>query len=238
MNKNSILIVDDDSELLEMLGEYLSAEGFRLSTACDGAKGAEVAETDAFDLIILDVMLPSMTGYEVLKRIRTKIATPVLMLTARGAEIDRILGLELGADDYLPKPFSPRELVARIRAILRRVGPEFGETARDGKSRITTVGRLKLDATVFEARIDGEILPLTGTEFRILEVLCGASGQIVSRDALTEQVLSRKLTPYDRAIDTHVSNLRRKFEAVHAGDFDIKSIRGVGYLLVNLTGPK
>lgn len=223
----SVLIVDDDRELAQMLTEYLGAEGFTTEVAHDGTTALSRLNAGKYDLVILDVMLPSLNGFDVLRNLRQTLSVPVIMLTAHGTDVDRIVGLELGADDYLPKPFNPRELVARIRAVLRRF------TGRDAGSPSSPVaiGQLRLDPATFGVTLDGKQIRLTGTEFRVLEMLMRAPGQVQSRDALTERVLGRKLTPYDRSIDTHVSNLRRKLGLGEPGLPEIRSIRGTGYVI-------
>lgn len=223
----TLLIVDDDRELGQMLNEYLTGEGFGIEIVADGAEAIERLAREAYDLVILDVMLPSLNGFEVLRRLRQTLTLPVIMLTARGADVDRIVGLELGADDYLSKPFNPRELVARIRAVLRRLG---GREAEDANQPIT-VGPLRLDPGTLAAYASGQLVRLTGTEYRVLEMLMRASGQVQSRENLTEKVLGRRLTPYDRSIDTHVSNLRRKLGLGEGGLPEIRSVRGAGYVL-------
>jgi two-component system response regulator CpxR len=224
----SILIVDDDRELGQMLTEYLTAEGFEVAVGTDGADALERLAAEKFDLVILDVMLPSLSGLEVLRRLRHNLPIPVVMLTAHGSDVDRIVGLELGADDYLPKPFNPRELVARIRAVLRRFRAHNAEIPHQPVS----VGPLRLDPANFDVKVGGGSVRLTGTELRLLEVLMRSAGQVQSRESLTERVLGRKLTPYDRSIDTHVSNLRRKLGLGVAGLPEIRSIRGAGYVLI------
>jgi DNA-binding response OmpR family regulator len=226
----SILIVDDDRELGQMLTEYLSGEGFQVSVLRDGAEALErlIDQPHPADLVILDVMLPSLSGFEVLRRLRRSLSVPVIMLTAHGADVDRIVGLELGADDYLPKPFNPRELVARMRAVLRRFSPRDADTP----AHPISIGPLRLDPAIFEVTLSGEAVRLTGTELRLLEVLMRSAGQVQSRESLTERVLGRRLTPYDRSIDTHVSNLRRKLGLGENGLPEIRSIRGAGYVLI------
>jgi two-component system response regulator CpxR len=226
----SLLIVDDDRELGQMLTEYLSGEGFQVSVLRDGAEALErlIEQPHPADLVILDVMLPSLSGFEVLRRLRRNLSVPVIMLTAHGADVDRIVGLELGADDYLAKPFNPRELVARVRAVLRRFSPRDA----DAPAHPVTIGPLRLDPAIFEVTLSGEAVRLTGTELRLLEVLMRSAGQVQSRESLTERVLGRRLTPYDRSIDTHVSNLRRKLGLGEAGLPEIRSIRGAGYVLI------
>ena len=222
-----VLIVDDDQELAQMLTEYLAGEGYEATVASDGARGLELAAGDRFDLVILDVMLPQVNGFEVLKRLRQTVNVPVIMLTARGTDVDRIVGLELGADDYLAKPFNPRELAARMRAVLRRL---LGDVA-SGPAAPLRVGPLYIDPATLEVRIDEREVRVTGSEFRVLELLMRAAGQVQSRDTLTERALGRRLTPYDRSIDTHVSNLRRKLGLDAPGMPEIRSIRGAGYML-------
>ncbi|MGA2182114.1 MAG: response regulator transcription factor [Bryobacteraceae bacterium] len=218
-----LLVVDDDVELCALLGEFLHREGYSVQFEHDGRSGLTQAIEGGFDLIILDVMLPGMDGFEILKRVRQQGRVPVLMLTARGEDVDRIVGLELGADDYLPKPFNPRELVARIKAILRR------SDSKASSGRIEVNG-IALDPGTRQVLREGSPVETTTLEFQILEMLMRASGRVVSRDALMEALYNRKATPFDRSIDMHVSHLRRKLE----GDTPlIKTIRGVGYQFVN-----
>jgi DNA-binding response OmpR family regulator len=230
----SLLIVDDDRELGQMLTEYLTGEGFQVTLLRDGAEALDrlTEQSHPFDLVILDVMLPSLSGFEVLRRLRHSLSVPVIMLTAHGADVDRIVGLELGADDYLSKPFNPRELVARVRAVLRRFSPRDA----DMPAHPVSVGPVRLDPATFEVTLSGESVRLTGTELRLLEVLMRAVGQVQSRESLTERVLGRRLTPYDRSIDTHVSNLRRKLGLGENGLPEIRSIRGAGYVLIASSG--
>lgn len=223
----SILIVDDDRELSQMLTEYLLAEGFSITAAYDGSSALARLNAQKFDLVILDVMLPSLNGFDVLRNLRQTLSVPVIMLTAHGTDVDRIVGLELGADDYLSKPFNPRELVARIRAVLRR----FSARDSGAPAAPVAIGQLRLDPATFGVTLDGKSIRLTGTEFRVLEMLMRAPGQVQSRELLTEKVLGRKLTLYDRSIDTHVSNLRRKLGLGVPGLPEIRSIRGTGYVL-------
>jgi len=226
-NTPSLLIVDDDRELGQMLNEYLTGEGFRVTIVRDGLEALDKLGNETFDLVILDVMLPSLNGFDVLRRLRKTLSVPVVMLTAHGADVDRIVGLELGADDYLAKPFNPRELVARTRAVLRR----FAARDSDLPAQPVSVGPIWLDPATLEVTLSGKAVRLTGTEFRVLELLMRSPGQVQSRESLTERVLGRKLTPYDRSIDTHVSNLRRKLGLGLAGLPEIRSIRGAGYVL-------
>jgi two-component system response regulator CpxR len=222
-------VIDDDQELCEMLASYLGSQGFAVRVAHDGRAGLTAATDERWDIIVLDVMLPEIEGFEVLRRLRTSSDVPVVMLTARGDDVDRIVGLEVGADDYLPKPFNPRELVARLRAILRRA--RVDESGNDALMVETASGRLELDAASLSARVDGQPLELTATEFRVLDLLVRDAGHVVAREALTRAALGRELTAFDRAIDTHVSNLRRKLGRDPTGRSPIRSIRGAGYQL-------
>jgi two-component system response regulator CpxR len=223
-----VLLVDDDRELCQMLGEYLSAEHFEVKSVHDG--GDALAELDAhpFEILILDVMLPSVSGFDVLRKLGATHGIPILMLTARGDDVDRIVGLELGADDYLSKPFNPRELVARVRAILRRAS---NRSVRAGVADEIVVGPIVLNAGMHQVRVEDRAVALTGAEFRVLEILMRSAGQVISRDSMTEQALGRKLVPYDRSIDTHISNLRRKLELEAGKNPEIKNVRGSGYTL-------
>jgi DNA-binding response OmpR family regulator len=226
----TILLIDDDMELCSLLKEYLADEGFDLETCHEGLSGAERALSQKHDLIILDVMLPGCNGFEVLKRIRKQSNVPVLMLTARGDEVDRIVGLEIGADDYLGKPFNPRELVARIRAIFRRTQSQDG-----GPDAATEPSRLCVDDVVLELNTrcvfkQGQAIELTAVEFNLLKVLMQTAGTVVSREELNRAVLGRSYSPYDRSIDVHISKLRRKLgEKVGQAEL-IQAIRGEGYL--------
>ena len=223
-----VLVIDDDEELCELISEYLGREGFAVEAEHEGAGGAARALSGEHALVVLDVMLPGLNGFDVLRRVRAAGArVPVLMLTARGSDVDRIVGLEIGADDYLPKPFNPRELVARIRAILRRARPAENAGAADDR---ITVGDIELDRGSRSARRRGTALELTSVEFDLLELLLRAAGAVVARDALSEKVLGRKLTPFDRSIDVHVSNLRRKLGPHPDGADRIKTVRSVGYI--------
>lgn len=216
-----ILLIDDDVELCSLLREYLRREGFEVDCEHEGVHGLEKAAGGDADLVVLDVMLPGLDGFEILRRLRQSSRTPVMMLTARGEDIDRIVGLELGADDYLPKPFNPRELVARIRAILRRYEARPAAAA----TRLEING-VTLDTGTREVTADGKLVDLTTFEFDILELLMRSAGRVLSRDALMENFYNRKATPFDRSIDMHISHIRKKLER---GDNLIKTIRGVGY---------
>ena len=225
----AILVIDDDVELCELVTEYLEGEGFGVEVINDGADGVEKALSEDFRLIILDVMLPGLNGLEVLRRIRAHSQVPVMMLTARGEEVDRIVGLEVGADDYLPKPFNPRELVARIRAILRRAYPKGSELHPSLPERFA-YGDIELDLGTRAVQKAGDAVELTTVEFDLLEAFLRGSGNVMKREELVERVLGRAFSPFDRSIDMHVSKLRRKLGTHPDGSERIKSIRSVGYL--------
>jgi len=226
--QKKILIIDDDTGLCELLGSYLASEGFDVEAAHDGAQGADQALGGNYALIVLDVMLPTLNGFEVLRRIRQKSQVPVLMLTARGEEIDRIVGLEMGADDYLPKPFNPRELVARLRAIQRRtLAPPPEEAAGPD---ILEVGDVTLDLGTRSVGCAGVPVELTSLEFSVFEALLRLAGTVISREELTRRALGREFSSLDRSIDVHVSSLRKKLGPAAGGDDRIKSVRGIGYL--------
>ena len=229
----SVLVVDDDRELCRMLTEYLGPEGFMLQCVHDGETALYTLDRHHFDLVVLDVMLTRISGLDVLRTLRQKQTTPVLMLTARGDDVDRVVGLELGADDYLPKPFNPRELVARMRAILRR---SLMLESQAGRRERIDAGPVSLHFGSRTATARGETITLTGVEFRVLEVLMQQAGVVVSREQLTRQVLGRRLTPYDRSIDTHVSNIRRKLAAV-ADAIAIVNVRRSGYVFTVAEAP-
>lgn len=228
---NRILIIDDDRELCELLSEYLGPEGFDVETVFDAPKGLERSLAGEHELVVLDVMLPGMSGFDVLRHIRERSRVPVLMLTARGDDVDRIVGLEMGADDYLPKPFNPRELVARIRAIQRRMVPLGGEKRDVPRGRLV-VGDVELDSATRTVRVSGREAELTAVEFSLLEELMSAAGRVVTRRDLSRRILGRDLSPYDRSIDVHVSSLRRKLGHQAAGTERIKTVRSVGYMYV------
>ena len=221
-----LLIADDDCKLAQMLGEYLRAESFTTCHAQNGNEALAYVDAESFDCIILDVMMPGLDGFEVLSRLRRRSDVPVLMLTARGGDDDRVAGLELGADDYLAKPFNPRELVARIRAILRR-----RERAGASHREAVAVGLLRLDPESFTASLADRKIHLTSAEFLVLETLARRPGQVQSRAVLTEQALGRSLEPYDRSIDTHVANIRRKLGLNDTTAIAIRGVRGQGYVL-------
>ncbi len=220
---DEVLLIDDDVELCTMLIEYLGKNGFRVKTAHRGDTGLKAAQQRRWSLILLDVMLPGIDGFEVLKRIRSESSVNILLLTARGEDVDRIIGLEFGADDYLPKPFNPRELLARMRAILRRTAsPAMKE------HEVLRVQDLEVDPAARRALQNGKILDLTDVEFGLLEALMRSPGKVVNRDDLSEAVLGRTFDPFDRSLDMHISRLRRKL----AQEEQVKTVRGVGYQLV------
>ncbi|MEP6850754.1 MAG: response regulator transcription factor [Acidobacteriota bacterium] len=224
---DKILIIDDDEELCDLVSEYLTVEGFQTEAVNDGIAGLEKAKSGNYDMAILDVMLPRMNGFEVLRHLREQSKLPVLMLTARGDDMERIVGLEIGADDYLPKPFNPRELVARLRAIMRRSGGEDNGAVAAEKLQ---VGDVELSASSRSAKLNGEELTLTSVEFDLLTELVKHAGKVVRKEDLSENVLDRKLSPFDRSLDMHISNLRKKL-GNHKDDSErIKTIRSVGYI--------
>ncbi|MFP5264840.1 MAG: response regulator transcription factor [Blastocatellia bacterium] len=227
---NRILVVDDDLDLCELLAKYLRREGLEVEMAHDGNLGVERALSGEYALVVLDVMMPGLNGFDALSSIRSKSSLPVLMLTARGDDVDRIVGLEMGADDYLPKPFNPRELVARIRAILRRARLEPGEVNAPASPERLSIGDVELDKGTRIVRRGGEQVPLTSVEYDLLEALMRSAGVVVSREELVRSILGRSFTPYDRSIDTHLSNLRKKLGHHVDGVERIKTIRGVGYI--------
>ena len=219
-----VLVIDDDRELCRLVARYLSREGFDIRSASSGEAGVERALGEEFSLIMLDVMMPDTDGFEVLRLIRQRRQTPVLMLTARGDTRDRVRGLEMGADDYLPKPFDPAELVARIRAILRRSSPQRQTPAA------LAIGDLELDGGSRTVRRAGAPVDLTTVEFDLLAALMAEAGRTVSREDLVRNVLGRDFSPFDRSIDTHICNLRRKLGPFEDGGDRIKGVRGAGYL--------
>jgi len=220
-----ILLADDDVELGEMLTQYLAAEGFAVDTANDGETALAKARSGDFDLVVLDVMMPRMNGFDVLRELRAKSLIPVLMLTARGEDVDSIVGLELGADDYLAKPCNPRVLVARVRAILRRAE---SANAPDGPP-VLKLGDLEIHAGTRRVQLRGQPVAMTSTEYSVLEVLLHEAGHVVSKANLSERALGRKLTRYDRSLDMHVASLRKKLGPLDGGEERIKTVRGVGY---------
>ena len=224
---SKVLIIDDDEELCDLVSEYLSVEGFGTEAVHDGETGLKRARAGDYDMAILDVMLPKMNGFEVLRELRKDSMLPVLMLTARGDDMERIVGLEIGADDYLPKPFNPRELVARLRAILRRSAQDESDGPNAEK---LTVDDLELSASSRSAKLSGKELPLTSVEFDLLAALLREAGNVIKKEDLSESVLDRELSPYDRSLDMHISNLRKKLGQRADGTDRIKTVRSVGYI--------
>ena len=226
---SQILLVDDDIELCEMLVEYLETEGFIVDVAHDGKRGVQKALSNHYEVLILDVMLPVLNGFDALRHIRTKSRIPILMLTARGDDVDRIVGLEMGADDYLPKPCNPRELVARLKAILRRVQSSNKDNL---PTSMLCSGKILIYPESRQVFYMEKILKLTSTEYNILELLVRNTGHVVSKESLSEQALGRKLTPYDRSIDMHMSKLRQKFRIANNSQELIQTVRSIGYQLI------
>ncbi|SDP72754.1 DNA-binding response regulator, OmpR family, contains REC and winged-helix (wHTH) domain [Ralstonia sp. 25mfcol4.1] len=222
-----ILLIDDDAELCEMLGEYLAGEGFAVTACANGEAGAELAVSGRFVAVVLDIMLPRVSGIDVLREIRTRSAVPVIMLTAKGSDIDRVIGLELGADDYVPKPCYPRELVARLRAVLRRT--QGGVQAE--RTDELTAGLITIAPSQRVARVGSQPLDLTVTEFNLLEYLVRHADRAVSKDDLSLQVLGRPRMQYDRSLDVHVGNLRQKLTAAGAPESMLATVWGFGYRL-------
>src|SRR5262245_27280829 len=223
---SKVLIIDDDEELCDLASEYLTVEGFETTAVHDGETGLTQALSGTYDLAILDVMLPKLNGFDVLRNLREKSGLPVLMLTARGDDMERIVGLEIGADDYLPKPFNPRELVARLRAILRRASDDADHPLAEK----LTVDDLELSASARSVKRSGEELAVTSVEFDLLSALLREAGKVVKKEDLSENVLERRLSPYDRSLDMHISNLRKKLGLRTDGSERIKTVRSVGYI--------
>jgi two-component system, OmpR family, response regulator CpxR len=225
-----VLVVDDDVELCELVGQYLRSQGFEVDATHDGTTGVEDALGGEYSLVILDVMLPGIRGFEALRQIRAKSAIPVIMLTAHGDDVDRIVGLEIGADDYLPKPFNPRELAARIHAVLRRTGAGI---AKDSQSRgVILLDDVRLDTRSRSARSKSREVELTSVEFELLALFLKSPGQVVSREELVKSALGRELEPSDRSLDVHISNLRKKLGPFDDGGERIRAVRNVGYVYV------
>lgn len=220
-----VLLVDDDAVLTELLTEYLSAEGLDVHSVADGEAGVQEILSGNYDVVVLDSMMPKLSGLDVLKTVRGKSAIPIIMLTAKGDDIDRIIGLEMGADDYVPKPCTPRELLARINAILRRMQ---NGSDQSNVPNVVSVSNVTLYPAKRQATIGDEPLELTSTEFNLLEVLMRHAGQVVSKETLSIEALDRKLAKFDRSIDVHISSIRHKL-----GDASlIQTVRGLGYLFV------
>lgn len=230
LKMDRILVIDDDIELCSLLQDYLSGEGFSVDAVHRGDKGAEQAVSGGYGLVVLDVMLPGMNGFDVLRKVREQSRVPVVMLTARGDDIDRIVGLELGADDYLPKPFNPRELIARIRAVQRRTDTMIPSDSMSSSATELSIGDVTLCTTSRHVERGGETVELTSVEFSLLKILLARAGEVISREELVESVLGRRLSAYDRSIDVHISALRKKL-GHYSGDLErIRTIRSVGYL--------
>lgn len=260
MSEAPILVIDDDEELCALLTDYLGREGYQVRSVTDGREGLAEAASGKYRMVLLDLMLPSMDGFEVMRELRKSSTAPVIMLTAKGDEVDRIVGLELGADDYLPKPFNPRELVARIKAVLRRTGENSvptGFNAADGTGAGTgkntannaannaaentvengpetlTFGGLTLDLPGYRAALDGEELPLTVIEFSLLRELAKSAGRVLSRDDLMDRVRGREFESFDRSIDVHISHLRQKLGDHPRNPRFIRTVRSVGYMFMD-----
>lgn len=231
-----ILLVDDDVELCELLCEFLNGEGFAASAVHNGQAALEAVKTEGqYDALVLDIMMPKMSGLEVLQQLRQRVSTPVIMLTGRGDDIDRILGLEMGADDYLGKPCNPRELAARLKAVLRRTG---ASNRLEGGSAILSLHGIKMDVGRREVSVDAEPLAFTSAEFNTLEQLMASAGKVLSKEYLTDKVLHRKLGAYDRSIDVHVSRIRQKLSKAGKDPALLKTVRGAGYQFVSAENPE
>jgi DNA-binding response OmpR family regulator len=217
-----ILLIEDDGRLAEMVSDYLGQSGFRVSRAANGAAGLQMQASDSFDIVVLDLMLPDMDGIDVCRQLRQRGSIPILMLTARGDAMDRVIGLEMGADDYLPKPFEPRELLARLRAILRR--------GRAVPESILRFGRLEIDSNAREVRLDGEPRPLTSHQFGLLLALARRAGRVMTREALMDIMKNEPLEAFDRSIDVHISRIRAAIEDDHKKPRRVITIRSVGYV--------
>ena len=222
-----VLIIDDDAELSAMLTEFLASEGFEVQAVQQGGPGATAALSGQYAAVLLDIMLPGMSGIEVLRQIRQQSQVPVLMLTAKGDDIDRVVGLEMGADDYISKPFNPRELLARLKAVLRRTAAKQSAPPR----QTVSFGDLALTPATRQVTWHGKAMDFTMTEFNLLELLMRSAGELVTKETLTEEALGRRRTSYDRSVDVHVGNLRRKLTAATSGKVEIHTVRGLGYSL-------
>ncbi|KEA63571.1 Copper-sensing two-component system response regulator CpxR [Marinobacterium lacunae] len=234
MSNERLLIIDDDIELCNLLQDYLAHEGYRVEASHSAEEAlVRLNEQNEWDLLILDIQMPGASGLELLQQLRPRLRTPVIMLTGRGDEIDRILGLEMGADDYLGKPCNPRELLARVRAVLRRAGPDVVVEPRLFPEQVIERSGIQLDPGLREVRVNGVQVELTSAEFNVLAYLIHNAGRVMSKEQLTELVLHRKLTAYDRALDVHVSRVRQKLgPLLQEGVEPIKTIRGQGYQFV------
>lgn len=228
-NTNNILLIDDDERLAEMIKEYLENEGYSVTSALDGESGLELHQQNSFRAIILDLMLPDIGGLEICQTIRKTDAIPILVLSAKGDPLDRILGLEMGADDYLPKPFEPRELLARLRAILRR-----GD--QSNSHNIIRFGNLEIDKDMMEARLNGKRCDLTVYQFQLLTILSEAAGRVLTRDQLMNSLQGSDLEAFDRSIDVHISRIRAEIETDPKHPQRVITVRGVGYLFTRAKG--
>jgi DNA-binding response OmpR family regulator len=222
----TILVIDDDERLRELVAEYLGGRGFTVVTAEDGEVGLATIRSGSIDMVVLDVMLPGLDGFEVMREIRKFSRIPVVMLTARGDETDRIVGLEIGADDYLPKPFNPRELLARIQAVLRRV-----ETPRDQEPGILTAGPIEIDPDRRTVTLSGSPVELTTTEFEILRTLVANAGRVIPRERLMELARGEDFAAFERSVDVHISHIRRKLGDDPRHPSFVKTVRGIGYTI-------
>jgi two-component system response regulator CpxR len=235
---NQLLIIDDDRALVNLLKRFLEAEGFHIDAAYDHDSGLAAARASQHEMIILDVMLPGGSGFELLKALRHDSPVPVLLLTARGEAVDRILGLEIGADDYLAKPFDPRELVARIRAVLRRTREAAAGLTRTDPDEVLRVGDIELALATRNVTCQGKPVDLTSVEFNVLELLLRNAGSVVTREQIAEIALGRPLNAFDRSVDVHVSRLRKKLGSFPGTEELIRPIRGVGYFLAAAAAPE
>jgi two-component system, OmpR family, phosphate regulon response regulator OmpR len=230
---NKVLIIDDDERLCKLLREYLEGNGFSVFTLSDGSGALKFIEKEPPDIVILDIMLPGKDGLEVLKDINKKYSMPVIMLTARGEDTDKIIGLELGADDYIPKPFNPRELLARMRAVMRRISPEGSEETEKSDEKTIVVGGILLDRSKHSVTLNNEEMDLSLTEYKILEALMKKPNVVLSRDQIMNYARGKDLAAFDRSIDVHISKLRAKLEKDHRYPKRIKTIWGSGYMFVD-----
>lgn len=231
MSSQRILLIDDDHELSQLVNDYLTLDGFSLDIAADGIQGLQMAQSGLYQLVLLDVMLPGLDGLSLLRQLRQSSYCPVLMLTARGDDIDRIVGLELGADDYLAKPFNPRELSARVRAILRRVELAQQQSSSPQTTAILELNQVHLNRQNRQVSCQGQAVVLTATEFQLLDYLMSHAGQVITKEDLSKAVLGRALQQYDRSLDMHISNIRKKLAGGDPSE-KIQTLRGSGYLFL------
>jgi len=227
----NILLIDDDTELTDLMRRFLAHEGFNVDSAPDGAAGLERMRAESFDLAVIDVMMPGKNGMDVLRELRGFSQLPVIMLTARGEEMDRIIGLELGADDYIPKPCNPRELAARIRAVLRRAETGRNEAKTTDAPQVEYIANFEWHPQSRRILESGSELTLTSSEYNILSVLLSHAGKVVEKNELTEQALGKRHGPFDRTLDVHIGRIRKKLAEPEHGESRIKTVRGVGWLL-------